>query len=162
MLTLCTLPLRSKRDILLARQKARQVALLFHYEIQNQICIAAGTFAVACQALRQSRHSQLCIRIENKALHIVTCRGQKSAHQGPQAPEGSGLRLIKPLPPTAADVTAEEIPWLLEQLDKQAGFQLFDEIEHQNQEVLVLLHTLHHAQGQLRPRTTDQSSPSAA
>ena len=70
MLSLLTLPLRKKRDVLLARQWARHVAVLLHYEIHDQACIAAGTFAVAVQAMRQGRASHLSMRIEGKNLHV--------------------------------------------------------------------------------------------
>ena len=107
-----TLALRSKRDVLLARQRARQTAVLFHFEPHDQACIAAGAFAVAAEALRRSKCGQLWIQIEDRTLRIFSREGRAK----PSAPSlkdqnerGLGvvsLQLLKALPTAAADFSA--------------------------------------------------------
>jgi hypothetical protein len=142
MLSLMTLTLRSKRDILLARQRARQIAALFQFEAKEKACIAAGSFAIATQALQQSRSSQLCIQTESDTLHIFTkSRGNGVAEKS--------MRLVKRLPRTAAEFAAEDIQWLCKQLNHQSTLHVFEEIHHQNREMLAVLHALHVAQAEV-------------
>ena len=142
MLTLCTLSLTDKRSILFARQRARHIAALFAYEFQEQACIAAGTFAVAAQALEQFGHAALVFQVENQLLKV-------SAHARDSASAvDAALRLVKPLPPRAAALSPDEIPWLLEQINKQGSFNAFEEMQQQNQEMLALLHALQSVQRQ--------------
>ena len=51
--SLLTLILRSKRDILLARQRARQVAGLLGYKPRDQAVIAAAVFEISWDAFKQ-------------------------------------------------------------------------------------------------------------
>ena len=55
-----------------------------------------------------------------------------------------------PLPEGKPAVDREDIPWLIEQVAGQATFSLFDEIHHQNQEMLRILEEMRNAsQGQV-------------
>lgn len=169
MLTLLTLPVNSRRDVLLARQRARQIAALLHFESVDQACIAAGTFAVAQQALRRSRAAQLYFRIDKKMLHVFAQATGKAARTLPlrQLPAGvagpdSSLRLAKALPAGTADFSNEDLIWVIEQLNQQPCFHPFEEIQHQNQEMLALLHALHSAQAQVRQLLESRPAPSAA
>lgn len=166
--SLFTQPLRTKRDILLARQRARHIAGWFHFPAHDQACIAAGTFAIAAQALRLGRSSQLCIHTEDRRLHIFALN---SSCDGPLPPTGrmtsaatpAGLlRLVKPLPAEAAELSVEDMRWLVVQLNEQASFNLFEEIQHQNEEMLALLHAFHSAQDQLLQLKGNAATTSAA
>jgi hypothetical protein len=169
MLSLMTLLLKSKRDVLLARQRARQVAGLFHFELSDQACIAAGTFAVTTQALRIWKSVQFHIQTADKSLHIF-CKGSpelfrtlpRRKKQGNPASPESCMRLVKPLPVLAVEFTPEDLAWVVEQLNRQAHFNVFEEIQHQNQEMLALLHCLHAVQGQFRQLCGNQPASSAA
>src|SRR5438132_9948522 len=101
--------LRSHRDVLLARQKARQIAVLFRFSPREQACIAAGAFAVAAQALRRSRSGELCIQVVNTTLHVFA--QVKHARQ-PSHPPAS-LRVIKALPAAGPGLAAEDVAWLV-------------------------------------------------
>ncbi len=152
MMPIVNLPLRTKRDLLLARQRARQIARLLHFETHDQACIAAGTFAIALQALQVDEPSCLSIQIAHGKLEVFA-RTQT---------EKVGLRLSKPLPPSVREVAAEDLTWILHQLTQQAPRNVFEEIHHQNQEMLALLHALRQAQSQLALLKGSPSSPSAA
>jgi len=157
MVPLITLSLKSKRDVLFARQRARQIAVLFHYSPQDQACIAAGAFAVAIQALRNAKGCQLRMQIDNKVLQIFPV-----PKEGDGNPSPTSLRLEKPLPLAAADLSPEDVAWLLYQLNRQTQFHMFEEIEHQNQEMLALLHDLRNAQAQIEQLKENQTTPFAA
>lgn len=161
MQSLQTLPLRSKRDVVVARQRARQIAALLGFDLQEQACIAAGTFTVASAAVRQGPSSQLCIAIEDKALRVFS-RGRPCSDSVVPASSHGATILIKRLPVATGELAAEDVSWVIEQLDQQKYFNLFEEMEHQNQEMLALLHALHVAQGQLGQAPAKSSTSSAA
>jgi hypothetical protein len=162
---LVTLPLRSHRDILLARQKARQIAVLFHFQPQDQVCIAAGAFAVAAQALRHSRSAELRIQIDNTALHVFA-RVKGSAHLARKKNQAlrsaCSLRLVKTLPTSGPEFAVEDLAWLVGQLSRGAPHRIFEEIDQQNQEVLALLHALQSARTKIEQLEGKQLTPFAA
>jgi hypothetical protein len=165
---LITLPLRSKRDVLLARQRARQIAALLHFTPHDQVCIAAGAFAVAARALRHSRSGQLRIQIDKETLQVFpTIPGQDSrAHlaskKNRSLPLEGSLRLLKRLPAPVRDFASEDLTWLIEQLDRLTGYRLFEEIDKQNQEVLALVHALKAAQARIEQLEGKQLTAFAA
>jgi hypothetical protein len=159
MLSLVTLSIRRRRDALFARQRARQIAGLFHFEIHDQAFIAAGTFAIASQILRHGRSGVICIALENDGVHIFPRAGGKGRATRPQLPENS-WRLVKALP-VAADYAPEDLAWLCKQLN-EGGSHVFEEIERQNQEMLELLHALQVANARPAGALGNQRIPSAA
>jgi hypothetical protein len=162
MLTLLTLPLRRKSDTLLARFRARQIAGLCRFDIQEQTCIAAGAFTVAVHALRQCRTGTLCFVLENNTLAVYPDNtGARRGRPGAGPSADALLRLVKPLPQAAAEFAPEDLAWLLGQLQSQIAFQMFEEIHHQNEEILALLHTLRTTQEELQ-LLKEQAKPSAA
>jgi hypothetical protein len=154
--------------VLLARQRARQIAALCRFESHDQACIAAGTFAVATEALRHSRSSWLRIQIEGRTLHVFSLAQGGSSSTSPEnnaagtAPAESSLRLVKPLPAAASEMSAEDIAWITKQLNQEGSFNMFEEIRHQNQEMLALLHALHRAQTDLEQLKGNAGAPAAA
>jgi len=159
MLSLVTLSIRRRRDALFARQRARQIAGLFHFELHDQAFIAAGTFAIATQILRHARSGEICIALANDVLHIFPRARGQGRSTSPQLPEKS-WRLVKALP-APADYAAEDLVWLCKQLNEE-GSHVFEEIERQNQEMLVLLHALKVANARLAGALEEQRIPSAA
>lgn len=153
MTALITIPVRSKRDLLLARQRARQIAALLHFEPADQACIAAGTFAVAHDALGRVGPCTLSIRLADQSLH-VSAGAERPDETGES--ENQGLRLVKPLPAMARAFAPEDLAWMLDQLTQHSPFRVFEEIHRQNQEMLVLLHALRTATAQ-QPGAADQS-----
>ena len=63
-------PLRAKRDVLVVRQRARQVAHLLRFSPLDQACIAAGVFLIADQARRAYSASEICFRLEDRHLIV--------------------------------------------------------------------------------------------
>ena len=132
-------PVRRKRDLLVARQKARQVAHLLRFEAHEEACVAAGAFAVACQAFAAVRGFDLCFHIDQHQL-VVEARANH-----PEVDCRAFLKLAKPLPPRDVPLSAEDLAFMLPQLNQQSASHLFEEIARQNQEVLALLHELRQA-----------------
>ncbi len=163
------LRLRGKKDALLARQRARRVATLLHFDAHEQACIAAGAFVIACQAMEQFARPRLCFQIENHQLQIFAAEGkpQLTAPAGAVPERLAGLfppvdakalyRLTKPLP--AADTVDEpDLGWLVKSIETTAPGSAFDEIVKQNQEILALLHELRLYQ-QPSPEKPGKSAP---
>jgi hypothetical protein len=150
---LLNLPLRSRRHLLLIRQRARQIAAMLQFQPQDQMCIAAGAFTVAVRALRRYGPGCLCIQIDKESLQVFP-----KAHRQ----DSAALRLVKRLPALAPDIAVEDMGWLLEQLNRQTSNRVFDEIERQNQEMLSLLHALQTAQNKIERLERGKSTPIAA
>lgn len=166
------LQLRGKKDAIRARQRARRVAGLLHFELHDQTCIAAGAFLIACQALELFGKSRLCFQIENQRLQVFAeadSARPRSRRSEPQRLAGMLgevdpkrlYRLTKPLP---ANHTAEEadLAWLVEHIEEAATSSLFDEVVKQNQEVLALLHELRLYQGSSKQSGEKPVNPHAA
>jgi hypothetical protein len=147
------LRLRGKKDALLARQRARRIASLLHFDAHEQACIAAGAFVIACQALAQFGKPRLCFQIENHQLQIFAAEAkvQLTPKTGPIPARMTGLfpsveakalyRMVKPLPSGEA-VDENDLGWLVTSIEGTARGSAFEEIVKQNQEILALLHEL--------------------
>jgi hypothetical protein len=147
-----TFPLREKRDVLVVRQRARQVAHLLRFSPLDQACIAAGVFMIADQARRAFAASEVRFALEEGQLTVsarATTESQANA-------EGPLLKLAKPLPAEAQKQSPEDLAWLIARINDQTPRDLYGELVRQNQEVLELLHLLQH------PEARDKSSFSAA
>lgn len=124
---LLTLPIGSHRDVLTARQRARQIADLLGYDAHEQVGVAAAVFEVACSACDRSAKEMLHFDVEDDRLQVSTT--------SPGA-RGGRLRFQKGLPPARGNLTLQDLTWVIEQLDQYAPVKLFDEIRRQNQDLL--------------------------
>jgi hypothetical protein len=158
--------IRARKDAVLVRTKARQVASLLCYTPVEQACIAAGTFVVACQALRRLGPARVCFQIEDHYLHVFARATGHDRHEPPASRVsrissllgGDGdamVRLVKPLPPDQA-LAEPDVAWLLRSLEQNVSAGLFEEFVKQNQEILTLLHEL-----QVRQATLEQNGGAA-
>jgi len=169
-----TLKLRSKKDAVLVRQRARRVASLLSFDPLEQACIAAGTFVIACQALMVFGKTRICFHIEQNQLQIYAQEVQPTPQDGaaPGSKRLSGLfneyeaktlfRLCKPLPTQEKPADQLDLGWLVTKVEETACKSLFDEIVKQNQELLTLLHELRLYQGPTAKKEEKSSSPHAA
>lgn len=128
MLTLLELPLRRNRDIVLARQWARQLAGLLGFEPRAQLGIAGAVFEIAWQALWRKGAATLHFHTDDGWLKVGAA--------------GSGLRLEKPLPQQASHLSREDMLFVVQQFAECNPLDLFEEIHQQNRELLRLLHDL--------------------
>lgn len=148
-----TLNVVNKRDVLVLRQRARQVAGLLHLTGFDRTYVAAAAFAIGSQA-RQLGLRKVCFAIEHEQLHIFAL-----ADKAGTAIARNLLRLVKPLPKMQG-LDASDIGWLIGSLPTLARGGLHEEVAQQNEEVLGLVHELQ--KGHLLPSGDIASTPSAA
>ena len=154
----------SNRDLLFARQKARRLAHLMHFGPHDEACIVAGVFAVGMQARQAEPAFDLCFALEHRQLTVFP-RFPKS--ENPTCPtvadrEVHLLKLAKTVPEKAHPLAAEDLAWMMEQVEKQSPSRLLEEVVRQNQEVLMLLHELQVAQGKGGTTEAGWQNPTAA
>lgn len=174
-----TLRVHDKRDVLVARQKARQIAHLLHFPPLEEACIAAGTFAIAAAARDHYEICDVCFQLDSQHLAVFArplnsdeaavpaSTNRKRAEgcdltSGPSvastrvepAKSAPPMKLSKPLPETARHYSVEELSFLIARINDQAPADLFGELGKQNQEILLLLHLLAHPEGQLKEEST--------
>lgn len=136
-----TLELRRKRDVLLARHHARQLASLLGLESLDRLALSAAVFELAWKAFHNGERQRIVFSIEENSLVVSGV---------------AGLRLQKALPPRSACLPAEDLPWAVQELADLDPQDLFEEAHQQNQELLGLVHEL------MKQRSPDQKSPAAA
>jgi hypothetical protein len=170
-----TLRVHEKRDVLVARHKARQMAHLLHFPPLEEACIAAGVFAIAAQAREHYEICDLCFQLDHHQL-VVFARSLPGGdlatpshplaaavgeHEGGSAGAASRttstrdepakntaplMKLAKPLPEAARGYAVDDLTFLIGRINDQAPADLFGELQKQNQEILFLLHLVNHPQ----------------
>jgi hypothetical protein len=153
---LLALHLTRKTDLLVARQTARRAAELLGFDPYDQVCLAAATFDLACQALDRTDQASVRFEIGGEMLqiHCGPTTGQTSSE------EWTKFRLSKQLPASAA-VSRKDVPWMLEQVVNLAPRDAFAEVRRVNQELLRALLDLAAARVK-QPAPATQNEPHAA
>lgn len=144
--TLATLRLARRKDLLLVRQRARQLARLLGYDAPQQALIAAGTFAVAWQAYQDGR-GWVMFRLEDDILHVFSgatpgARVEDAHHEAEAAGQPTPLRLVRALPKPGPSLSGADLVWAAAQLHEHTPHDWFEEVCRQNQEMLELWHRL--------------------
>jgi hypothetical protein len=147
-ISLVALPLRRKRDVFVARQRARQLARLLGYEPPEQVSIAAAVFELAARACAEKRRPTIRFQVSRSQLHVF-CE-----------PEAS-LRLLRSLPEEARRMPLEDLAWAAQELNRQTPLDLFEEVQRQNQELLRVIQELHECRGELEQRKDRQRGAAA-
>lgn len=144
-------PVRSCRDLLHARHRARQVAQLLKFADLDVSCIAAGAFVVAQQARQAFGRAELCFALVQRQLRIY-------ARAAESAEAVCSCVLEKPLPAHDVPLAAEDIAWLVRQVERLAPTNLHAEISRQNQEILTLLVALRGQQATCAPEVSPRAA----
>ncbi len=127
---LLALKLDRKRDIVEARQRARQVAGLLGFDNRDQAGIAAGVFSLACQAYRKRPGTSMLFQVKARTLHVFL--GNRGAT--------NGFHLETPLPEQAF-FAEDDIRWMVRELSRRPPPTVFEELEKINNDVVqALLH----------------------
>lgn len=157
-------PLVEKRDALLARQRARQLAALLGFDFLQQACVSAGVFAVAWQVLESRAPVELCFQIDATTLQVYA--QPILGKLGPKKDKGKSTqrlwRLEKKLPYPEKGLTSEDLAFVLGQLNALTPAQLYEEVFRQNQELLAALSALQTFQSNTSRREPESRDPSAA
>jgi hypothetical protein len=139
-----------KRDLLLARRQARQVARLLGFDLLEQACVAALVFELARQELSRSGRLTLRFAVAQDRLLIFAAFGDGAA------------RVEKPLPRREPTVAPDDLSWVVRELDRLAPPDLFEEVQAQNQELLRVLLDRQALAEQLAQLVSAQAGPNAA
>jgi hypothetical protein len=158
---LLTVRLRRNRDLLLVRQRTRQLARILGFDAAEQSRLAAAVFHLAWHAVHHLRRPDLIFRIADSVLHVAP-QCHPSGHDKPtggETPDGC-LRLERPLPPTADALAAADVAWVLQELVRLTPPSVFEEVQQQNQDLLEAYHELQACRTELDHRK--RSRPDAA
>ena len=139
-----TLPLLRKRDLVVARQRARQLARALGFAPCEEAGVAATVFEIARAAFRHPGHCALHFTLEGGLLRVHA--------------DGAPLRLERALPDHAPAVALKDLTWIARELTRLTPPNLFAEFCQQNQELLRLLEDVR----ALREERRGAERPSAA
>jgi hypothetical protein len=129
---LYSLPVRGIRDLLLLRQRTRQIAGLLGFDSPAQARIAAQAFALACPPDRPRSKCTVAFAL-SRSLLIVRI----SAPSTPQAlAHGAGQATAFALPSTGPKLAGEDIGWAMRELANITPLDALAELQRLNADVL--------------------------
>jgi hypothetical protein len=143
---LLTLELHRKSDVLRARHHARQLASLLSLEPLDRLAFSAAVFELAWKAYHGDNRRSIVFSIEENNLVVSGV---------------AGVRLEKALPARGTCLTAEDLPWAVQELAQLDPRDLFEEAHQQNQELLGLVHELMKRRG-AETKSTQPADPSTS
>lgn len=170
-----TVEIRFEQDIVLARQRARQIAHLLGFDIQEQTRIATAVSEVTRHAFQYAGKGKVEFIIEGQSSQVFVTRIadsgegianlQTNSHHGmglvaaqrlmdevlvesSSSRLGTGVQLIKQLPKHATYLSKAQLNQIVAQLTRLPK-DPFAEIQQQNQELLRTLEELRQRQEEL-------------
>jgi hypothetical protein len=180
--SLLIFPVRKNKDLVLLRQRSRQLAAMLGYERQDQATIAAGAFAIIHQAFRQHGACTVHFELADNVFRVFPVMGEPAARGNRLTrqvspcgsrpdqhalltgvcPPAAPLRLEKPLPVKEPPLAAPDLAFVAQELNRLSPPDVFSEIERQNQELLHILVELRACQTKLHELASRHANPSAA
>lgn len=133
---LLTLPLRCKRDLVVARQRAGQIAGLLGFERRELAGIAAAVFEIAGQVWRRTRRGRLTFQVSSRSLCVTS-------------DPVTTFSLAVPFPDGVTRLEASDVTFAVRELGDLTPLDLLAEMQQQNLELLRALHDLKLAQREL-------------
>lgn len=127
MTTLLELKVTCKRHVLLARQRGRQIARLLGVGAAEVRLFAAASFEVALRALAEQARG-IAFQIAHDKVVVTTAESP---------PKPSAGRFEMRLREGGRQLTVEDIACIVNHVDELAGFDVFEEIQVQNRELLA-------------------------
>jgi hypothetical protein len=129
---LYSLPVRGIRDLLLLRQRTRQIAGLLGFDSPAQARIAAQAFALACPADRPRSRCTLAFTLSRSMLIV-----RVAAPATPQTlAQGRGQAIAFALPGTGPKLAGEDIGWAMHELARITPLDALAELHRLNADVL--------------------------
>jgi len=156
---LLSLQLHRGRDVLQARQRTRQIAGLLGFEGLEQTAISALVLSVSLETLSRYGSARLLVAVDGGQLEIRCQAGDSSKLPFRKAPSPAfvgplpqfypgmqaevdperGLRTLTfPLAEKSARVEMADLPWMVQELDRNTPLDPLEELSHWNQEMLQL------------------------
>ena len=159
-----TLRLCCKRDLVLVRQHARQIAAMLEFSPHEQMWISAAVFELAQATCRGKRRAGIRFRVTNNSLHVfplrTACRfGRITVLRRNRR---SPLRLVVHLPHETTSARLADVAWAMKQLTELTPADLFEELQVQNQEFLRTCQQLRASQEELELLYQQLHKPAAA
>jgi hypothetical protein len=154
---LLTLPVRRKRDVVRAVERARQVGRLLGLDGREQAGLACGVFEMTCRAAARLGRVQVEFRLVGRNLRVSFRR---------PAREQADADTLCPIPslqmalPESPPMTPEDLAWTLRELDLSSSVNCFEAMRQQSRDMLQLLVDLQRAEG--RREGGDVGFPAAA
>jgi hypothetical protein len=173
--SLLTFPVRKRKDLVVLRQRSRQIAAMLGYVAEDQAAIAAAAFAIVNQTFHQQGTCTVYFQIADSVFEVfpvtdtptglhgtgaIGSRITPSAFEAERHP--APLRLEKPLPLREPPLADADLTFVAQDLNRLTPPDLFAEIERQNQELLQVLMELRSCQAKLSELTPRQVNTSAA
>jgi hypothetical protein len=124
---LLSLPVQGKKDLVLVRQRTRQLAALLGFSAEDQAVLASVIFDRACRVYQQRRPTSWIFRVENRQLRIA-----------PSSPLMADLGVHKRLPEYAV-LSEADLSWVIRQVCRLTPVDIFAEMQKLNQEILQAL-----------------------
>ena len=125
-----TLPLRRPQDLLLARQRGRQIAGLLGFDFPERAEVATQVFELARQVFTLSQKCVLHIQLADDVLEIVARSGSDVERAFP------ALQVRRNLPAQELRIAREDLVFLAGQLARHTPPDLMAEIGLHSQEIL--------------------------
>ncbi|MBM4467063.1 MAG: response regulator [Chloroflexi bacterium] len=176
--TILTLEIRFEHDVVLVRQRARQIAGLLGFDAQNQTRLATAVSEIARNAFNYAGEGKVEFLVEDtappqmflvrisdegpgiadlpaileggKGLGIISARRLMDQFDIKSVPgKGTTVLLGKAFPPEVPVVTAQDLARIASKLARRAPLSPFEDIQQQNQELLRTLGELHKHQEEL-------------
>jgi hypothetical protein len=140
---LLTITIRRKRDMLLLRRRARQVARLLGLDVSAQTRLACGVFEVACRALEQRQRFRVRFLLAAGRLHVEVVRPGREvgASDAREQPALSSLILpaLDVVLPAGLPLAGEDVRWVLRELRAHGAPDWFEEVRKHNRELFTAL-----------------------
>ncbi|HMF18920.1 MAG TPA: hypothetical protein VKE98_17060 [Gemmataceae bacterium] len=119
---------RGKKDLVLLRQRTRQLAALLGCDGTDQTILAATVFDLACQRHQRRPRATWSFWVADRRLRIAP----DVWHSGPN------LHIVKRLPERAILGDAD-IQWVIKEMGRLAPVKVFEEMQKLNQDLLQAL-----------------------
>ena len=131
-----TVKLRTPRDVIVARQRARQIAGLLGFAPEEQAFITAAVGEVA----RSIGRGSLEFQVDDNILRVAP---------GTREPGRKRLRLEKALPRKATALDPDHLAWAIQELEHLTPLNVAEEVRQQDRELLRVMHELQKCRAEL-------------
>lgn len=122
-----TLRLRRRRDLLIARHRARRLTALLGFSSIDQARISAAVFALASAAY-QTTPAALRFDVNDEAITVAAMSPRRAL----------AVPAVRQRLPVHRCLASEDVGWAMKQLVALAPFRAFEEIQRLNADVLLL------------------------
>src|SRR5262249_44179775 len=145
-----TVKLRTPRDVIVARQRARQIAGLLGFAPEEQAFITAAVGEVA----RSIGRGTLDFQVDDNILRVAPATREPGHNTLPhaRAPRVAGpnsLRTEKALPSKATALDPDHLAWAIQELEHLTPLNVAEEVRQQDRELLRVMHELHKCRAEL-------------